>query len=298
MTDASAVKYPVFGWRRWTENITFTAASAASDYPASNLGTLPLANIWETASVTSQWVKGDLDKSRGVRFFQILRHNFSNDATYRLRLYSDAASSQAVLVYDSDADSGLIGGNQIWPVVYGDVLEWEDDNWYDGKYTDDEKLDTVWNRPIWLSQIYNALSFRIDFTDPDNADGKFRIGMIDVSQGWQATRGIAAGSARFGFEERTRTITAWGGTDYHERLNKKRFFEGSLNFLPRDEAMGVFYELMRQHDLDKPFSFVLDPMDTKNWLRTGGLFKHARLSPLQRAAMSYESVQLNLKEAF
>ena len=298
MTDASAIYFPVWGWRRHTEVTTFTAASAASNYPASNLGTLPLANIWESTSVTSQWIKGNYDKQRGVRLFQILRHNFSNAATFRLRLYEDDVATQAVLGYDSDTDLTLPGGNQIWPVVYGDEIEWEDDNWFDGKYTDDEKLDTVWNRPIWLPRIYLAKSWRLDFTDPDNVDTKFRIGMVDSAQGWQSTRGIARDSARLGFEARTRTVTAYGGSDYHNRLTKKRTFEAALPYVPRDEAMGVHYELMRQHDLDKPFSFVLDPYDTKNWLRTAGLFKHAALTPLQRAGRNYETVQINLKEAF
>lgn len=298
MTEASAIYYPVLGWRRWTERTTFSASSAAGNYPASNLGTLPLANIWESTSVTGQYVKGELDKQRGMRLFQILRHNFSNNATFRLRIFEDGAATQAVPVYDSDADTALIGGNQIWPVVYGDEIEWEDDNWFDGKYTDEEKLDTVWNRPIWLERIYLGLSWRLDFTDPDNADAKFRIGMIDVSQGWQCTRGIRVSTGRFGFRPRTRTVEAWGGTDYHERLTKKRFFEGELPFLPRDEAMGVVYELQRQHDLDVPFSFVLDPRDTKNWLRTAGLFKHDTLTALQRAGRSYETVTLNIREAF
>lgn len=298
MTDASAIYYPVVGWRRHTECITFTAASAHADYPASNLSTLPLANIWQSTSVTGQWIKGALDKARGVRLFQILRHNFSNPATFRLRLYADDVATQADVIYDSSTDATLPGGQDIWPVVYGDEIEWEDDNFTDGKYTDDEKLYTVWNRPIWLPQIYSALSFRFDFTDPDNTDGFFRIGMIDVCQGAQSSRGVAHGQCQLDFEVRTRTVTAYGGTDYHNRLTKKRLLTVPLPFVPRDQAMGVFYELARQHDMDVPFSFILDPYDTKNWLRTAGLFKHAKLTALQRASKDYESLTLQLKEAF
>lgn len=298
MADASSAYYPLFGWRRLTGVTTFTAASAASGYPASNLAILPLAKVWESANVTSQWIKGELDKKRGMRLFNILRHNFSNAAEFRLRIFADGAATQADPIFDSDTATTLVGGTDIWPVVYGNELEWEDDNFVDGKYTDEEKRDTVWCRPIWLDRIYDGLSWRLDFTDPDNPDGFFCIGMVDVSQGFQSTRGIARGSVRLGFEARTKTVTAYGGADYHNRLTKKRTIEFDLPYVPRDEAMGVHYELLRQHDLDEPFTVVLDPNDTKNWLRTAGLFKHASLTPLQRAGRNYENVRANLKEAF
>lgn len=298
MFDASDVFNPVVGWRRWTELTTFTAASAHADYPATNLGALPLANIWQSTADTGQWIKGQLDQSRGMRLFVICRHNFSNAATFRLRIFSDAAATQAVQVYDSDADADLVGGNEIWPVVYGDELEWEDDPFIDGKYTDEEKRDTIWYRPILLPEIVLGLSFRFDFDDADNADGVFKIGMIDVSQAWQFSRGAQVGASH-DFEVRTRSVTAYGGVSYHERLTKKRTFQLGLSHLPRDEAKGVVYELMRQHDLDVPFAFVLDPRDTKNWLRDCSLVKNnAKLSPLARAQRNFENVELNFIEAF
>jgi len=297
MPDASSIYYPVFGWRRWTEKTTFTSSSAAASYPASNLGTLPLSDIWESTSITGEYVKGELDKSRGVRLFLIHRHSFQNAATFRLRLYSDDAATQADLVYDSDTAATLIAGNEIWPVVYGSELEWEDDNFIDGKYTEDEKLDTVWPRPIWLDRVYECLSWRLDFTDADNTDGVFRIGMIDVCQSYQMTRGFRLGT-EFGFEERTQTVTAYGGVDYHERLEKKRTIDGEIRFVDRDEAQGVFYELQRQHDLDVPLAFLMDPYDTKNWLRTCGIYKIARLTKLTREHRDFETIKVALKEAF
>ena len=293
----SSDRNPVIGFPRFTESVTYTASSAAADYPATNLGVLPLAQIWESTGVSGEWIKGELDKPRGARFFLICRHNFSITATFRLRLYDDDAATQSELVFDSDTAEDFIGGNEVWPLVYGDELEWEDDNWLTGKYTEEELSDTVWYRPIWLDRIYLFKSFRLDITDDSNTDGVLRVGMIDVSQGWQPSRGITPGHES-GFEERTSTVTAHGGVDYHERLNKKRYFRGALPFLPRDEAKGKAFELLRQHDTNVPFAWLLDPTDTKHWLRDCFLAKNEKLSALQRGHRNYETVPLNHKETF
>lgn len=299
MADSSSIYYPVLGVNRWTGLTTFTAASASADYPASNLGRLPLAAIWESTSVSGQWVKGELDRERPMRLFLIGRHNGSNNSTFRLRIFSDGAATQANLVYDTDADDALIGGNHLVPVTYEDeLLEWEDDAFFDGKYTPDQKQDAILYRPIFLSEVQMGLSWRLDFTDPDNADGKFRIGMIDVSNARQLTRGAQIGGLSK-FEVRTRSVTAYGGTTYHERLTKKWTQQVALSHLPRWESRGVIYELMRQHDLDTPFAFLRDPRDTYNWLRDCKLVENNKdLSPLARAARAYESTELNLIEVF
>lgn len=293
----SSDRNPVIGFPRYTESVTFSASTEATDYPSTNLGVLPLAQTWESTSVTNQWIKGDFDKPRGARFFLICRHNLSLNASFRLRLYEDDAATQSNVVFDSDTATEFIGGSEIWPLVYGDELEWEDDNWLTGKYTEEELSDSVWYRPIWLDRIYIFKSFRLDITDDDNTDGVLRIGMVDVSQGWQPSRGIALGHET-GFIERTSTVTAHGGVDYHERLNKKRFFRGTLPSLPRDEAKGKTFELLRRHDKDVPFAWLLDPTDTKHWLRDCFLAKNEKLTALQRGNRNYETVQLNHKEAF
>ena len=288
---------PVVGFGRLTDLVTFTAQTAATDYPATNLKELPLAQIWESSAAGTQWIKGEFDQKRAARLFMICRHNFSTSATFRLRLYEDAAATQATEIYDSDADTDLVGGNEFWPVVYGDELEWESDEFLTGKYSDRERSDTVWYRPIWLDRLYDFLSFRIDFTDDAPVGGVMRVGLIEVAEGVQFSRGFAFGGET-GFEPRTTTVTAFGGVSYHGRRNKKRIFNGQLPFVPRDEAQGRAYELLRQHDEDIPFAWIPDPTDTKNWLRDAFLAKNARLTALQRAQHNYQNVALNLKEAF
>lgn len=290
--------HPMLGAGSWTALTTFTSSSAASGHGAANLASLPLAQVWESANITSQWVKGEMDKIRPLGLFLLCRHNFSNSGTFRLRIFADGAATQADLVYDSDADlENLIGRNEIWPISYADELDWEDDPFIDGHLPEEEKDDAVWHRPIVLSRTYLGLSWRIDFADPDNLDGVIRLGMIDVSRGRQLTRAPAAGQADE-YEERTTTVTAYGGVDYHNRLTKKRKTTVDLRCLPVGEAKGVIGELYRLKDIDQPFAWLLDPTDVRNWIRDCYLAKFEQLSPMQRASQKYENAQLNLKEAF
>ena len=290
--------HPMLGAGSWTGNTTFTAASAASGHAASNLNELPLAQVWESTSLTGQWVKGEMDKIRPLGLFLLCRHNFTNAGTFRLRIYADAAATQADLVYDSQADLvNLIGGQDIWPISFADELDWEDDPFIDGHFPEEEKQDTVWYRPIVLPRTYLGRSWRLDFTDADNPDGVFRLGMIDVSRSRQLSRAPAAGQADE-YEERTTTVTAYGGVDYHNRLTKKRKTTVDLRGLPVGEAKGVIGELYRLKDIDQPFAWLLDPTDVRNWIRDCYLAKFEQLSPLQRASQKYENAQLNMKEAF
>ncbi len=291
------VAKPILGFGRWTEEVTFTASSAATGHGAANLGTMPLGMVWESTSITGQWIKGEFPIKRPVGGFLLCRIlEFTNGATFRIRLYDDDAATQAELLYDSDADASQLYGGEIFPEVYPD-LEWEDDEWMTGKYTEAEKQDAVFCRPFVLPQLLLAKSFRIDFADPLNPNAFFRLGMVDVFRGNRLSRGIALGPVE-GYEPRTTSVQAYGGAEYFNRLTKPATFEGDLRYLPRDEAKGVVQELARQHDRDRPFAWIPDIDDGRHWLRDCWLARWAQLPSQQRLAAKFHGVPLKLKQAF
>lgn len=293
--------YPFVGFNRWTDRCTFTASSAAAGFAAANLATLPLGIPWQSTDATDQWIKGEFDTDLLVQQFLLSRPDLTDLASLRLRLYSSVAASQndaTNKLYDSQGDVTLIGGQRFWPIVYSDdQIEWEGENWLPGSYTDQEKKDTVFHRPITLNDAVLTRSWRLDLSDVTNPLAFMRLGHIDVAQGWQFSRSFDL-KRTSDFELRTTTVTPYGGSDVHNRLSKKRTFTGDMSVLPRNEVQNVIYEMARMYDVDTPFAFTADPTDPASWLRECFLSKFSKLPPQVRAGFAVSGTTLTLKEAF
>jgi hypothetical protein len=251
----------IFGWPRWTDKVTLTGGSWNSTYPRDNLKSLPLARVARSTDATlgSTQVIGTLDQARGVRLLALVRHNLTLAATFRLRLYSDAA--RTVEIYDS-------GTISVWPPVYPTAsLEWEDDNWWTGAYTADELAGQQWVRPIWLGRLYVARAFLLEIADTANPAGFVEIGLLEVAQGWQTTVNMAYGYQE-GWRFRSASVEALGGGRYFDRRDKPRLARGEINYLARNEAMSRYFEMLRQQDVTEPLLWFPFPDETIHWLRT------------------------------
>jgi hypothetical protein len=279
----------IFGWPRWTDKVTLTGGSWSTDYPRDNLKSLPLARVARTTddATGSTQVIGTLDKARGVRLFALVRHNLSLAATYRLRLYSDAA--RLVQIYDS-------GTTDVWPAVYpASALEWEDDNWWTGTYTADEIAGQQWVRPIWLEQLYLARAFLLEIDDTTNAAGYVEIGLLEVAQGWQTSINMAYGYQE-GWRFRSSASEALGGAKYFDRRDKPRVVRGEIPYLPRDEAMARWFEMLRQQDVVEPMLWFPFPDETIHWLRTVFLARLADPGLMSFAVYDRNTVPIALEE--
>jgi hypothetical protein len=254
----------VVGWPRWTSKVTLTGGSWNATYPRENMKSLPLARVARSADATlaSTQVIGTLDKDRGVRLFALVRHNLSLAARYRLRLYQDAARTILLL------DTGWV---DVWPEVYpADQLEWEDDQWWTGKYSEDEIAGYTWTRPIWLGQLYLARAFHLEIDDTTNADGFVQLGLLEVAQGYQVRLNV-----RYGYQEgwrpRSPAVEALGGARYFDQRDKPRVARGEIKYLPRDEVMARWFEIVRQQDVVEPMLWFPFPEEEVHWLRTAML---------------------------
>lgn len=281
----------VLGFPRWTDKATFTSdgGAAAAGYGASNLGALPLAQVWRSADATAANTKflAVLDQRRGVRLLALVGHNCSLAATIRIRLYSDAAAT--ALLYDS-------GTEAVWPVVYPfGTLEWWQDNWWSGKYTAEEIAGYRPTRPFWLDQLYFARAIRVEITDGGNAAGTVECGLFEIAQGTQASVNFSFG-AQYGFRFRSQAVEALGGVKYFERRDKPRVFKGEIQYLPRDEAMSAWFELHRQLDLDTPFLWMPNPTSTVNLLRECFLARTVDPGLLAYASPGRDRIPISLEE--
>lgn len=286
------VQNAVIGFPRWTDEAVFSdgGGAYAPSYPVSNLGRLPLSKVARSASAAEADTRflAVLGKPRPVRLIGLINHNGSLDGHFRLRLYGNATGTGTAL-YDT-------GPLRFWPPLYPPgSLEWEDDQFWSGQYSSEEIASYRATRPVLLDRLILAQSIRLEVSDPTNPDGFFQCGLFEIAHGWQVGVNFAIG-AEHGFRARSQMLEALGGVKYFDRRDKPRLFNGSIDYLPRDEALSRAFELHRQTDLDQPFLWLPDPESTEHLLRQCWLARNAQLGLMSYVAFDRDAVRLNFEE--
>lgn len=282
----------VIGWPRWTSYATFTADGGSTDatYVPANLGTDDLSFVWRSPNLTATNTKflAVFSRPSPIQLFALVGHNLTRNATFRLRLYSDTGATTQI--YDS-------GDTAVWPRVFSfGSLPWNDNRCWTGQFNDLEITGLRWNRPLWLDKLYLARAARCAISDPNNPAGYAECGLAEFSQGWPVSINFSYG-AQYGWNARTQTVQGIGGRKQFERRDKPRRFQGTIQYLPRDEAMAQGFELQRQADLDVPFFWLPDPTSTTNLIRESYLARNAELGMLSYASPGRDSMPISLEEA-
>jgi hypothetical protein len=279
----------IIGTPRWTGRATFTGGSWHVTYPVSNLKRLPLSYVarsTDALAASTQFV-ATLSEDSPVRLIALVRHNLTLAATFRVRLYSDAGLTE--LVYDSEVID-------VWPVVYpASTIEWEDNNWFTGKYTDEEIAGYVWTRPLWLGAVYIARAIKVEIFDATNPAGYVEVGLCEIAQGWQASVNFAYG-LEHGFESRSEGQEALGGEMYFDRRPLKRLARGEIRMLPHDEAMAKGGEFFRRHDKAEPFLWFPFPDTQVHWVRDTYLARNAELPLMALARFGRDRFPFSFRE--
>jgi hypothetical protein len=284
-----AVAKGIIGFTRWTDSVGYSGGSWDDEYPASNLTLLPLSRVARTTGrgLADTKVVGTFARGRPVRLFGIVRHNLTLDAEYRLRLYEDI--ERTVQIFDST-------WREVWPRVYTDEqLEWEDDQWWSGRYSNDEIAGYNWTAPIWLEDLYFPASFLLEFNDQANPAGYIEIGLLEIAQGWQLGVNYAVG-ANVGLKHRTLESEALGGVKYFERRDAPRRFDGLINYLPHDEAMTKAFEHQRQLGIDLPFLWFPTPDNPLHWVRNSFLARNVEPKLITLAHQKRDLVPVAFEE--
>ena len=284
---------PVIGREDWTENFTFAADGADSDYPATNLATTDIFNIWRGTGLTHV-VTATSSKAYPIGLVGLVNHNLSQGARFRLQLYSDTALTTEL--YDSDDDDELPGLDRVHPICYGDdQLEIEDDNWMTGTYRSSELTDKILVRPIWLRRQYLAKGVKLTLTNPYNqVSDALQMGRLALARGYQFSKGVGLGYA-YGHASNAIVSQADGGRSFGEKRLKPMVATGQFDKLPRSEAMEVLGEMKDQHDIvpERGFLWMPFPKDPNKWLRTNGYMRFADLSLQQIALPLHDQVPFN-----
>lgn len=280
------------GRQSWTDEATLYAiGSSAAGYGVDNMKTMPLTKVWRTAdaSLANTRFRGTLPQLRRVDNLWLVWHNMSRDALVRRRLYRTDGASPSIEVYDS--------GWLPWlETLYTfDQVDHDGGNLHDRTYTPEELEGLPRYDPHFVDGELYADEFIIEIDDPTNSDGYVQVGYVAIEQAQVVSVNPQYGSA-YGFRGRTLAEEAESGYKAFDRLDKPRVFTGSIDYLPTQEAKGVFYELQRQADINKPFTLWIDRDDTLNKLRDAWLARNADLPRISYQVYDRDAVPFTYEE--
>lgn len=280
----------VIGFDRWTEEFSFAGGISDATFPVTNLNVLPLTNVWRSSDTTlaaTQFYCTNSEYLRPLRMFGICRHNLSNFARYRLKIFQDVA--RTVLLYDSE-------WQRVWKPAYNCYRDYfPRPGFWGGFLSPAEKQGITATRIIWLDQAYYGRAVELQIDDQDNDDGFVSIGLFEISEGYQVYYNPAYG-ARSGSENRNVRVEAEGGVSYNEERRGRKIFQGTIQAMPIEEAKQRFGEFQRRLNTAKPFLWLLDADDDVNALRDSGLYENKDTDLMTLSAYSVADVPIDIRE--
>ncbi|NKE43375.1 hypothetical protein HB662_01195 [Roseomonas frigidaquae] len=282
---------PILAFPNRADAATITGGGWRAELPLANLQDRRLSHVARSSSASVNDTKFDVDLGapRGIRIFALIGINITDVATYRLRGSRNAGFTDVVF------DSGAAGTN-VWPVVYSsDSLDWEDDNWWTGRYAAEEIAGYTWTLLHVLPVTTVARYWRLEVFDPTNAAGYVQAGRLFLAGQWQPDRGMAFG-AQLALEDRTQIEQAEGGAEYFDVRPISRIFRFRLQALRRDDAHSRAFEIMRQAGTHRDVFLVIDPDDTTQRIRRSFLGRLRELSPLEYELPQHDSLGFEVKE--
>lgn len=257
--------------------------------PLANLQNRIISRVARTIDASNASTRFDLAlaKPRLIRVFAMVNHNLSGLAQYRIRAYSDAAYTNLV------ADTGV---TDVWPVVYpSGILEWEADNFWDGRYLDEDKVGYNLTLIALLPTAAFAQYYRFEFFDASNPAGYVQIGRVFLASEWQPVVNMDMG-ASLTYESKTVVDEAIGGAEYFDRRTPFRVARFTLSWMSEDEGYTRAFDLQRQIGMDGEVLYMYDANDTVHKLRRSFVGRLRTLGPLEAPEAIFTKSAFEIKE--
>ena len=266
----------MIGFPNRTDASTLSGGAWVATLPLSNLKVRTLGRVARSVdlSLSSTQFDIDLGSSKNIGLVGVVNHNFSFTASYRLR--GSNVSDFSTIVFDSG-----VGFSDVWQIVYPfGTLEWEDDNWWSGKYTPDEIDGYTPTLPIVLPSAKLARYWRLEISDATNPAGYVQLGRLFIGPVWQPEVNMSYG-ASLGLETDTGVQKARSGAEYFDRRMPYRVQKFSLDWMSQDEAFSRAFEMQRRAGIDQEIFWIHDPDDTTHALRRQFLARLRALSAIE-----------------
>ncbi len=284
----------IIGYPRHTNSFTYSGTGWTTAYPATNAQNTTYARVARSNAVggspsLTPRLRGTSASPRTLQLFGIAAHNMKPDTNpqYQLKLYSDNAWTTQIY------DSGL---QNVWPSAFTyEGRDWYTDGFWFAVYSNEEITGQIPFVPIYLSQSYTAQSWQIDFIDPSNADGYIQLGLFEVASAFQLPVNPSYG-ANYGLRQFTKVSELDGGLKRFDIYDPAYVFEGSVEYMPEDDVMNVFFELSRQYGISTPFIWLPYPKRLTTWLKTSKMVTQVDTGLFAHADFGYDAVPLRLQE--
>lgn len=264
----------MLAFRNRIDASTLSGGSWESSLPISNLKNRVLGRVARStdATLASTIIDIDYTKDVNVRLFGLINHNFSLSAKARIRGASDSGFTSAVV------DTGWV---DVWRVVfpYG-TLEWEDDNWFDGRYSAEQREGYTATFVSIFTRNYLARYWRIEIDDAGNPDGFVQLGRIFMGPAWQPSVNMIIG-ASLAWVPNTGVQEAINGAEYFQRHTPHRMAAFELDLLPEAEMFLHAFEIDKTEGIDQEIMWIHDPGDTVHALRRRFLGDFAEMDPIE-----------------
>ncbi|MGE8365982.1 hypothetical protein [Cupriavidus sp.] len=298
-------------------NITDTGTLSGGNWQISrdNLKDRQLSRVARTATAGKADTQFTLDlgRSRLVSVLAIVRHNLSTAAKWRVRVANNPGFTSTV--YDNAVTVPPDGGPTVlmdfatqtylawdpdwqlaWPTLFPtSVLEWEDDNFWAGSITEEERKEYPSLLLAVLPKPVAGRYIRVEVDDETNPDGYVEFGRMFVGSAWQPIYNANWG-ASIGWETDTGMQRAMSGAPYFDRKNGRRVTRFELGYLSKDEALGRIFEIQRKAGIDGELLLVWDKDDAIHLLRQSYLGRLRQLSPIARVMVGNHSNAFEIEE--
>lgn len=280
----------LLAWNNRADIGTLSGGNWLAALPLTNLQNRQVQRVARSAGVSLADTKFDIDfgSAQGVRCVALIVHNIS--ATGKVRITGATSSGFVSPEYQS-------AWIDAWPagVINAHLLEWEDDNFWLGTLTQEQRAG--YNAPfvhVLPSQQYLRY-WRIEIDDTTNPAGWVHIGRLFMASSWQPTYNASYG-ASLGYEDPSETVTSLGGAEYFDVRGKYRVHRFTLDFLSAEERYTYVHELQRLVGTTGEVLVVPNKDDAATLVQRSFVGRLRSLSPSTQPHFSAFSTSFEIKE--
>lgn len=277
-------------WRNRTDEATLTGGSWLAGLPLNNLKNRQVQKVARSADALAASTKfvTDFGQARSVGVVALIVHNIG--AAGQVRICANSANNFAAPIYDS-------GWLDAWPagVIPLDTLEWEDDNFWLGTMTQEQRAGYQSPFIHLLPAQQNLRYWQIEISDATNPAGYVQIGRLFMSQTWTSEFNYSYGSG-LGYEDPTPIEVSLSEAEYFDVRSRSRLFQFNLDWLSSTEAYSNVLELQRLAGTSGEVLAIPDSSDAANFLRRSYVGRLKSLGQIKHDARGKYSAGFELKE--
>lgn len=221
------------------DEAVLTPGSEQPGLPATNLQDRQITRPWRTATTdpASTWLEVAFGANRTVGAVALVRHNFSQGSTWRVKVADDPTFQN--LKYDS-------GDLEVWPNFeeFG-TQAWGTFQW-GGVLPQEVAEQITLSAYHLLPEQVVATHVRIEISDDSNPDGYLQVGRLVAGPYYRPSRNMDWGWS-IGFEDPSEVSKSRGGQtwiDVAERFRVLRFSVANLS--EREAFNNIFDHLLRR----------------------------------------------------